>query len=212
MDGKKHITPMLFPVSLEHHMRQLKSCARCPHMIGPVITGQAVSSVIMSVGQAPGIHEGELQKPFAWTAGKTLFKWFETIGVTEEQYRQSVYMAAVCRCFPGKNPKGGDRVPGKEEIRQCSQWLEREYQLLQPELIIPIGKLAIQQYLVFSKLTEVIGSTHRVVLQGRQLDVIPLPHPSGVSTWFRTDPGKVLLDQALQQIRQHAAWEATFFR
>jgi uracil-DNA glycosylase len=70
-------------------------------MARPVVTGTAVVSPVMIIGQAPGPHEGELGRPFAWTAGKTMFGWFEQIGMTEAMFRRSVYMAAVCRCFPG---------------------------------------------------------------------------------------------------------------
>lgn len=196
--------------AINQHVQRLKQCKECPEMIGPVITGTIILSKIMSVGQAPGIYEGKLQQPFAWTAGKTLFKWFESIGVDEQQYREAVYMAAVCRCFPGKNPKGGDRVPSKKEVERCSQWLRDEYSLHEPELILPIGKLAIQQYLSFKKLIEVIGQQHEVEVNGRMLSVIPLPHPSGVSTWFRTNPGKSLLQQALSLIEKHPAWREAF--
>ncbi len=48
--------------------------------------------------------------PFAWTAGRQLFKWFASLGLDEATFRSRVYMAAVCRCFPGKRPTGGDRV------------------------------------------------------------------------------------------------------
>ena len=73
-----------------------------------------------------------------------------------------------CRCFPGKNAKGGDRLPSSVEITMCSQWLSLEYQILQPKLIIPIGKLAIQQYLTFKKLTDVVGKVHQVAVQGNR--------------------------------------------
>jgi len=193
---------------VEQHQQLLRQCTQCSNMIGPVITGNPIQSCIMSVGQAPGIREGELQRPFAWTAGQTLFKWFEQIGVDEQTYRNHVYMAAVCRCFPGKNPRGsGDRVPAVDEIANCSQWLQAEYQLLRPTLILPIGKLAIQQYLCFKKLTEVIGLVHSITLEGRTVDVIPLPHPSGLSTWFRTEPGKTLLQHALTLIKHHPDWQ-----
>lgn len=196
--------------TIEEHFERLKTCQLCPDMMGSVITGKPLYSKVMSVGQAPGVHEGRLQQPFAWTAGKTLFKWFESIGVDEKNYRQSIHMAAVCRCFPGKNPKGGDRVPSKIEIERCSRWLVDEYHIQQPELIIPIGKLAIQQYLKFNKLTEVIGTTHQVDVASYQVDIIPLPHPSGVSTWFRTEPGRGLLQDALQLISKHPAWKKAF--
>ena len=116
-------------------------------------------------------------------------------------------MSAVCRCFPGKNPKGGDRVPDKIEIETCSQWLNREIALLQPRLIIPVGKLAISQYLPVNKLVDVIGQSFSLSIQGVVVDVLPLPHPSGASTWHRMSPGKELLSQALKLLAQHEAWK-----
>lgn len=190
-----------------HHQTKLQACTRCDKMIRPVITGIPVHSSIMTVGQAPGIHEGKIGKPFGWTAGKTLFKWFASIGVNEEQFREQVYMAAVCRCFPGKNPKGsGDRVPDKQEIANCKIWLEKEYEIMQPKLIIPIGKLAITQYLTAKKLDQVVGQQFVIDTPLLQADVIPLPHPSGLSTWFNIEPGKTLLQDALKLIEQHKAW------
>ena len=198
LDQRQHL--------LQQHRQSLLSCARCPAMIGPVVSGQPVLSKIMLIGQAPGDKEGPLGKPFAWTAGKTLFKWFERIGLAEADFRERVYMAAVCRCFPGKNPKGGDRVPNPAEIQQCGTWLQAEIDLLKPDLIIPVGKLAIQQMLAVDKLSEVIGGQHRLTFHGHDTDVIPLPHPSGASTWHRTEPGAGLLEAALATIQQHPAW------
>lgn len=189
------------------HQQALSACRMCPDMTPPVIIGQAVPSEILLVGQAPGDKEGDLGRPFAWTAGKTLFKWFESIGVGEQDFRRQVYMSAVCRCFPGKNPKGGDRVPNKEEINVCSQWLNKEIELLQPKLIIPVGKLAISQYLAVDKLVDVIGKKFQLQRNGAALDLIPLPHPSGASTWHRMSPGKALLDQALALLAAHESWE-----
>ncbi len=188
------------------HQAELSRCRLCPEMIPPVIVGQAVSSEILLVGQAPGDKEGDLGRPFAWTAGKTLFKWFESIGVSEQSFRQQVYISAVCRCFPGKNPKGGDRVPGKKEIDTCSQWINKEIELLQPRLILPVGKLAISQYLPVNKLVDVIGRKFQQSINGVDVDMIPLPHPSGASTWFRMSPGKELLAQALDLLAQHESW------
>ena len=189
------------------HQSELSACRLCSRMIPPVIVGEPVNSAILLVGQAPGDREGALGRPFAWTAGKTLFKWFDSIGVAEQDFRQQVYMSAVCRCFPGKNPKGGDRVPDKKEIETCSQWLHREVDLLQPRLLIPVGKLAISQYLPVNKLVDVIGQSFRQSLQGVEVDIVPLPHPSGASTWHRMSPGKELLTQALALLAQHEAWE-----
>ncbi|MGB8467323.1 MAG: uracil-DNA glycosylase family protein, partial [Terrimicrobiaceae bacterium] len=109
----------------------------------PAVTGRPIRSRILLVGQAPGIREPLLGRPFAWTAGKTLFRWIESaLGWDEETTRSRIYFAAVCRCFPGKDPRGGDRVPDEQEITACSRWLKREFELLQPRLVLPVGKLA----------------------------------------------------------------------
>lgn len=189
------------------HQEALSRCRLCPNMIPPVILGQAVPSDILLIGQAPGDKEGDLGRPFAWTAGKTLFKWFESIGVGEPIFRQQVYMSAVCRCFPGKNPKGGDRVPDKSEIDACSQWVKKEIEMLQPKLIVPVGKLAISQYLTVNKLVDVIGQNFKKHINSVEVDIIPLPHPSGASTWHRMSPGKELLAQALELLAQHESWK-----
>lgn len=192
---------------IEIHLSDLKSCSRCPHMIGPVVTGYPVVSPVMLIGQAPGEREGPAGKPFAWTAGKILFEWFRSIGLEEDLFRKRVYMAAVCRCFPGKNSKGGDRVPSRQEIANCLGWLKAEVQILKPRLIIPVGKLAIAQLMPVQKLQEVVGSSHQITFHGVTVDVVPLPHPSGASPWHRIEPGKRLLKTALQLLKVHPAWK-----
>ncbi len=190
------------------HQQTLNQCRWCPDMIPPVIQGEPVISPILLIGQAPGIREEQLQRPFAWTAGKTLFKWFVSIGVEEKNFRQQVYISAVCRCFPGKKPEGGDRVPNKKEIANCSQWLNAELNMLKPVLIIPVGKLAISQFLSFGKLVDVIGQTFSQKIDGAESLIIPLPHPSGASTWHQRPPGKILLQQALSLIQTQPVWQA----
>jgi uracil-DNA glycosylase len=172
----------------------------------PVVSGGAIISKVMLVGQAPGDKEPLLKRPFAWTAGKTLFRWFEeSCGLTEAKFRSSIYMAAVCRCFPGKKPTGGDRVPSDAEIEKCSFWLKAEIDILKPELVIPVGKLAISQFMLAARLDEIIGIQRRISFAGHQFDIIPLPHPSGASPWHRMEPGKRLLHRALKLIAAHPA-------
>ncbi len=175
-------------------------------MIPPPVVGRAVASRVILVGQAPGDKEPKLGRPFAWTAGKTLFKWFnEALGWTEDETRNRLYFAAVCRCFPGKRPEGGDRVPAPDEIARCSDWLQREFALLKPSLVLPVGKLAISQFLPLAPLNDIIGKQFSIAYQGRPVDCIPLPHPSGASPWHRMEPGKTLLRHALARIAAHDA-------
>ncbi len=197
--------------SLERLQRELERCAACPEMIGPVVHGPPVLSSIYLLGQAPGVHEGELGRPFAWTAGKRLFAWFAQLGVGEREFRERVYMSAVARCFPGKAPKGGDRKPSPEEIVRCRPFIERELDILKPRLVLPVGTMAIEQ--VFGEkraLSEVVGQVAHLDYHGIACDVIALPHPSGASTWHRMEPGRTLLELALKRLGEHRAWRELF--
>ena len=189
---------------------ELDACGACDGMIGPVVHGPPVDSRILMVGQAPGPHEGKFGKPFAWTAGKTMFRWFEeALGMDEETFRQRIYMAAVARCFPGKAKGGGDRKPDPEEIARCKPFLEREVAILKPRLVIPVGTLAISQVTGESRpLVEVVGRVTRLRYHGVEMDCICLPHPSGASTWHRMEPGKSLLQKALRLLAEHPEMKA----
>src|SRR3984893_1159053 len=186
---------------LDEHVAHLLQCRRCPRMQSTPVSGGAVASDVMLIGQAPGPREPVLQKPFAWTAGRTLFQWFEQLcGLTETEVRAKIYFAAVCRCFPGKNSAGGDRVPAPDEIRNCSTWMDEEFQILRPRLVIPVGRLAIIQFIDCPNLEAVIGRVFRVKRAGHDFDLIPLPHPSGASPWPKVAPGKALLEKAMRKI------------
>jgi uracil-DNA glycosylase len=179
-------------------------------MIGPVVHGPPILSRVMLVGQAPGPREGSFGRPFAWTAGKTLFRWFEeAMGISEEVFRERIYMAAVARCFPGKANGGGDRKPDGEEIIRCRTFLEREVAILEPDLVIAVGQLAIGEVLGEAakkkKLDELVGRTMKTTWHGREVDVVALPHPSGASPWHKMEPGKTLLAKALATVKKHPA-------
>ncbi len=191
---------------LGDHVTHLVQCRRCPRMQSTPVSGGAVVSDVMLIGQAPGPREPVLQRPFAHTAGRTLFHWFEQFcGMDEIAVRSTIYFAAVCRCFPGKTPAGGDRVPAPDEIRNCSPWMDEEIKILRPRLIIPIGRLATAQFINCAKLDEVIGRKLRIERAQHRFDLIPLPHPSGASPWHKIPPGKQLTERAMRKIALHPA-------
>ena len=193
-------------VGLTRHVARLLRCRRCPRMQSVPVSGGAVMSDVMIIGQAPGPREPTLKRPFAHTAGKTLFRWLEqSCGTDEAAVRSKIYFAAVCRCFPGKNSGGTDRVPAPDEIRNCALWMDDEIRILQPRLIIPVGRLAIMQFIDCPKLDKVIGRNFRVERAGHRFDLIPLPHPSGASPWHKISPGCELTKRALKLIARHPA-------
>ena len=186
------------------HIEALMACRACPNVMGTPVTGPVPDARVMLVGQAPGPREQALGRPFAYTAGRRLFAWFEElVGIDEEEFRRRVQISAVIRCFPGRDPKaGGDRVPDPAEIANCAKHLDREITLLRPKLVIAVGTLAAKQLIGTSELKTIVGRVHRVTRAGHTFDVVVLPHPSGRSTWTNKPENRALLEKSLRMIKK----------
>ena len=188
--------------ALAEHRLALGSCQRCELAAGirPVVS-QAVNPKAMLVGQAPGQVESEGGRPFSGRAGKTLFRWLERAGIDESSARELIYISAVTRCYPGPHPGGrGDRVPTKPEQSRCGDWLENELRIIRPKLLIPVGRLAIERFVEPLPLSELIGTRRIVEHAGGKSVLIPLPHPSGASSWVHQADHRVLVDKAIELI------------
>jgi uracil-DNA glycosylase len=180
---------------------QIRACRRCAfaHPVYPVVAGSAKAR-IMLVGQAPGKQEQLSGRGWTGPAGRRLVGWMtEVVGfASEERFRQQVYLAAVTRCFPGPSPGGkGDRRPSPSEIKRCGSWLDQELALVRPEIILLVGGLAIERFLGKARLDEVVGQ----VIPWDDALLIPLPHPSGASTWLNHPYHKAQLHQGLERFR-----------
>lgn len=192
--------------ALDAHCAALADCRRCGHAEALPILAEARATRVMLVGQAPGKTEVVDRKPFAGRAGKTLFRWLAQAGMSEAQARERIYIAAITRCYPGPSPSGrGDRVPTPRERALCAGWLESELSLIRPLVLIPIGRLAIDRFLGPAPLEQLVGAAHRVTHEGGESLAIPLPHPSGASSWVHEAGHRALLDRALSLLR--AAFE-----
>jgi uracil-DNA glycosylase len=146
-------------------------------------------------GQAPGVVEGEQRLPWRGRAGQTLRRWLE---LDEDTFYATFYCASVTRCYPGRAASGrGDRTPTPREQELCRFWRDWELELLRPRLIVTVGGLALRQLLGRSDLTACIGC--RFELEG--VPVVPLPHPSGASSWPYVPANRVKLDTALALVR-----------
>ncbi|MFL5563718.1 MAG: uracil-DNA glycosylase family protein, partial [Gemmatimonadaceae bacterium] len=101
----------------------------------------------------------------------------------------------------GPHPSGrGDRVPSREEQGRCADWLDAELRIIRPKLLIPVGRLAIERFLPKVPLSALIGTKQVVEHAGGRSLVIPLPHPSGASSWIHEEGNKALLEQAIRLI------------
>lgn len=211
---KRSRLPVLDPgwEALDHHLVQVRGCRICPTVEPPPVAARPESwPRVMLVGQAPGPKEVVLQRPFAYTAGSRLFTWFARLGVPEEELRRRVWMCAVIRCFPGRAPQGGDRVPSPLEIANCAPYLEEEIQLIRPATVLAVGQLAIKKFLPENApLQERVGRSFPASRGEVAFEVIPLPHPSGRSTWLVRQENQELLDRALELVRGSVGWRETF--
>ena len=183
---------------------QMRACHRCleaeyPIIPGAVFSGPA-SATVMVVGQAPGVTETQVGRPFNGSSGRRLFRWLARAGWGEDEFRATQYMTAVTKCYPGKGSGGkGDRVPTRAEQKLCAAYLERELALVRPKLIIPVGGLAVRRFLGRVRLGQVVGG---VVQDEESRWIVPLPHPSGASLWLNRAENRELVTQALAHIKR----------
>jgi uracil-DNA glycosylase len=152
----------------------------------------------MVVGQAPGVTEVEAQRPFNASSGRRLFKWLAKADWDEKAFRATQYMTAITKCYPGKSPSGkGDRKPSRAEQKLCAPFLKRELAVVQPDIIIPVGGLAIAYFLGPKKLKEIVGTA---VQNAAGTWIVPLPHPSGASLWPNKPEHQTLIRHALKHL------------
>lgn len=214
------------PDNLQQLHEEMRACQRCwvaGHEIVPgAIFRGSVGARVLLIGQAPGVTEVEAKRPFNASSGRRLFQWLGEAGWDEDEFRDSHYMTAVTKCYPGKHPSGkGDRVPSRAEQALCRPFLMREIALVQPTLMILVGGLAIKLlYPNSAKLDEIIGTavyfppaaltnpvqfdisqgeTMRGFDEGKDKNgrwVVPLPHPSGASLWPNKPTNQTLIRRA----------------
>ncbi len=117
---------------------------------------------VMFVGEAPGATEDELGRPFVGRAGKLLGELLAEAGLV----REDVWITNVVKARPPKT-----RDPKAPEVAHCMPWLEREVALIEPRLIVPLGRHALKHFAPEAK----IGEVHGTLLDGR---LFPLYHPA----------------------------------
>jgi uracil-DNA glycosylase len=179
--------------SLQRDTARCRACVEAgfPLESPPVRAPYAEQRAYM-YGQAPGIVEGEERLPWRGRAGQTLRRW---LALDEDAFYATFFCASVTRCYPGRAASGrGDRTPTPREQDLCQFWRDWELELLRPRLIVTVGGLALKRLLgVPGSLTDCIGS--RFELDG--IPVVPLPHPSGASSWPNVPSNKIRLERAL---------------
>ena len=188
-------------------LRELQAACRDCHVCvaagiipeaNPTFSG-AWGAPFFLVGQAPGPAERESRRPFSGRAGKELDRWMLRAGfASAEEFRRLTYIAALMRCFPGRNRAGtGDLRPPPAAVANCAHWLDAELRMLRPRVLILVGQLAIVRFLGPGSLESRVGNKF-----GERPVMVPLPHPSGQSRWLNDPENRERLTHALALISQ----------
>jgi len=147
---------------------QIRTCTRCQlsRSRTRAVPGEGPEHAsLMFIGEAPGFHEDKTGRPFVGAAGKFLEELLATIEMT----RQQVYIANVIKCRPP-----GNREPSPVEIKACEAYLDRQIELIQPTVVVTLGRFSMARYFPGSKISAIHGKP-------RKLDGVlyyPMYHPA----------------------------------
>lgn len=185
---------------LEQHQSRTRTCTACvqagyiPSAM-PIFQGHAGHRV-MVIGQAPAYRTVETP-PYSGASGRKLQSWLETAGFPPGSLYDRFYLTSLTKCFPGTGRNGnGDRPPSSAEIALCRPHLDGELDLVQPELIITLGRLATSRFLDNRPLAQLVGRS----FQHERATILPLPHPSGVSRWLNDPANQSRVGRALAEL------------
>ena len=187
--------------TVEEVARLVRQCQDCPLGRGRTnaVPGEGnPDAEIMFIGEGPGYHEDRLGRPFVGAAGKFLDDLLSSIGLTREQ----VFIANMVKCRPPQN-----RDPLPAEVSACNKYLERQIELVDPELIVTLGRFSLARFFPGESVSRARGKVRRK--DGRA--IYPIMHPAaglhrqqfrpGIVEDFKGIPG------ALEEIRNSGAPE-----
>jgi DNA polymerase len=129
----------------------------------------------MLIGEAPGAEEDARGEPFVGQAGKLLDNMLAAVGLSRaDAVEQSVYIANVLKCRPP-----GNRNPEPEEVALCEPFLHRQVALVEPRVIVVMGRFAAQALLgTDATIASLRGRVHEVRIEGRAIPAIVTYHPA----------------------------------
>jgi uracil-DNA glycosylase len=186
--------------SLKRDQRVCRACVEAGFPLESLpVTAPGEGQPAYMFGQAPGIVEAMERRPWRGRAGTTLRRWLE---MDEDKFYATFYCASVTRCYPGRAPSGrGDRTPTPTEQALCEFWRDQELRLLEPRLIVTVGGLAARRLLGLRSVSEFVGRRYTL----GEATVIPLPHPSGASSWLNAPENRARVVDAVALIRAELA-------
>lgn len=160
--------------SLSALFEAMDCCTRCElaRERTQVVRGVGPASAeLMLVGEAPGAEEDRRGEPFVGRSGQLLDRLLEANGID----RRRVFITNIVACRPP-----GNRNPKSKEIRAHAPWLEEQLRLVEPKVLVTLGRVALGYFLPGAKVTEVRGTPQTIERNGRSITLLPLLHPSAI--------------------------------
>ena len=162
---------------MEKITESVKNCRKCnlwKTRKNPVVGAGSIDSEILFVGEAPGYNEDLQGCPFVGRAGKILDELLESA----ELKRDDVYIANILKCRPPDN-----RNPLKTEIESCTEYLNKQIEIIQPKIILPLGNFACSYIfekfsLKYDKISNVHGKVFQMNTLMGTIRIIPFYHPA----------------------------------
>ncbi|MFT4102108.1 MAG: uracil-DNA glycosylase family protein [Burkholderiaceae bacterium] len=157
--------------ALERRVAGCRACGLCENRRQTVFGVGPHRARWMIIGEAPGAEEDAQGEPFVGQAGRLLDSMLASIGLSRQQH---VFIANVLKCRPPRN-----RNPEAAEVASCSPYLRRQMALLDPDLIVLMGKFAASTMLgVDTSVGRLRGQVHHIAVNGRRVPAIVTYHPA----------------------------------
>lgn len=154
--------------TLEDLAQRVRDCTDCPLHLSRTnaVPGEGPANAeILFIGEGPGFHEDRQGRPFVGPAGNFLEELLQSIGMTRDQ----VYIANMVKCRPPNN-----RDPAPSEISACSKFLDRQIELIDPLLIVTLGRFSMSRFFPGQSISRIRGRLRSAA--GRQ--IFPIMHPA----------------------------------
>ncbi len=185
--------------ALEQAVAQCRACELCNGRRNTVFGSGDRQAQWLIVGEAPGENEDLQGEPFVGQAGQLLDNMLKALGLNR---RQDVYITNALKCRPP-----GNRNPDPQEVAQCEPFLRRQVELLQPRIILAMGRFAVQALLQSG---EPIGKLRGQVHRYQGVPVVVTYHPAYLLRNL-ADKGKAWADLCLAlEVLQQPAAASTF--
>ncbi len=136
----------------------------------PVFGEGAPDAHILAIGEAPGFHENRLGRPFVGRSGQLLRRLLRQVGI---DLQKDIYITNIVKHRPPDN-----RDPTPEEIEAYRYYLDEQIRLIQPQIIITLGRFSMNKFLPRAKISQIHGLAHWITFAGRQILLIPMYHPA----------------------------------